>query len=882
MPQFEVTQEEWRIAHQYLDNAPDGTKLPYSVQFNHKKEIISRKRFETHHKPYQTFHSFIKMNGMIFVFQNGHLSEGSINKAKYVMNEQDELFVVKLGDEIHKLKESETTILADLQLSKGLLQRLDKKKQYIFMYALGVSLNRLFKNNEQPKKLEERLDMAIQLSWKLYRLHEGHDSLTHTPYAHMDIKPDNVTMTKDGELHIIDFGMAEQYPKQAGRQKTQARLYVAYKKQNQVLTKEQYDVIAIKRIIYLPDSLYGGSARFIENIHKINHPSLLNEQELNQLQLNEYINTFALETDVPDYTQDKTSAIILCALLINAKYGLQIEHQKLFHDPILIYAIVGFYFNDQIEQFTKLISDATAIKLMAALTVLDIHKQYNTYCEDSVLLEALTQSSTLETMCALINLKIKGLGEYYTAVLQSNELSEVVNALNKPQLLHVTEDLSIVINDTDKNIVKAILFLKRHHLEYAYIDVLKHPTLAKALINMTSKECETSVIHMFESNGFTPDEIIKVASDQRLAKSANLIKKNVYVSASNYIEIVKLMMASDQHVEACLNMDGLESFHDYEKAKILANTNICMVFNFLFPENIKDKAMLNNIIYNNNVADVFVSLQQRKMAPLYLRALQDYEFTFEIKKIFSADFANEVTIEMLSNDKIRKFLWLNSSTDTCFKTLVFLKNNGFANLLKWVIDYPGVAYHLKNLLKPEDSFARAFHVSFILEMLPREKRFEFIEEIANVLDIKTFKSEGKYLHKIKLLLQDDKQAFLKMIYNNEELADKQTLKNIKSTIKKTHWSYGYLDPKIHIFAMNVEIPVSVTEHVNILRKAKNSDITYPEAVCEIKKIGREQCEVRQKGMLSYYRQSFFGKSETEKYFELFETEESFTRAFVKK
>ena len=913
MPQFNVTDEEWKIAHQFLDYAPDGTKLPFSVERDSKNQIKPRGKFKENPKGYQTFHSFIKKNGEIYAFQRGSLGEGVVNKAKFVINESKELFVVKVSNGEHPLSKSETDILLDLQLSKGILKRADENKEYVFIKSLGISLKSIFAKNAQPTKLEERLEMAIQLTWKLYRLHEGFDSATRTPYAHMDIKPDNITMTPDGQLHFIDFGMAEKYPGLEGRQKTQAHTYVAYcdRSKDQVLTKEQYDVIAVKRVIHLPDSLYGGGMRYISNIYRddLDAVSLLTWQELDKLKLSEYINTFSTEDNVPDYTKDETTGIMLCAMLINARYDLKLDQHEIANDRTLIHAITGFYFNDQRESLANLLSDPIAIKLMAGLNALDIRNHYHDYRSDTDLCDALARASTFEMARALVVLKMNGLEAYYDTVLGSNELSEVIYVLVRDEGTQDKNNLLTGMNDKSLHITKAILFLKQRLLDKHINRVINDLDLATALVTITSAECEACVTHMLTVDGFSADQIIKASQDERLAKAANMVWSNDFVNRDKFFNIVKLMVTNTASLDACLNIADSKLLNDFERSKILADSNKCEAFNYLFTTNSMDKESLTSLIYSEDTVRIFARLKEHNMDSLILRALQDFNFRYEVQSILNGNFAKDVTVDMLANDKARKCITEFYGSADKFKGLKillemklldkipgdslhsidfvsiwFLKEKGFTSFIKWAIDYPDTGYHLSRLLAKEHAASHTYHFYSILHVLPSEKRFAFIQEIAKVLEIKSLRSHKRYWQEMKALLsQSDKQAFSKMIYSESELADKQTLKNIKQTIKTTSWAFSFYDSKVGIAAgkINLDVPSSVIKHISILHGVSSGSKTHSEGINEIKQLGRQQFKERQ-GMFTYYKHSLFGKSETAKYFDKFETDETFEKAFVKK
>lgn len=68
--------------------------------------------------------------------------------------------------------------------------------QVVMEFVNGVSLD---------KRRPERLDQVVEL---FIRLAEGLDALHAIGYLHADIKPNNVMVTQDGGLKIIDFGQS--------------------------------------------------------------------------------------------------------------------------------------------------------------------------------------------------------------------------------------------------------------------------------------------------------------------------------------------------------------------------------------------------------------------------------------------------------------------------------------------------------------------------------------------------------------------------------------------------------------------------------------------------------------------------------------------------
>ena len=56
---------------------------------------------------------------------------------------------------------------------------------------------------------DQRIDYAIQLLTAVENLHTGKTSRTRKKYAHLDIKPDNILVDKDGKLFLIDYGLSK-------------------------------------------------------------------------------------------------------------------------------------------------------------------------------------------------------------------------------------------------------------------------------------------------------------------------------------------------------------------------------------------------------------------------------------------------------------------------------------------------------------------------------------------------------------------------------------------------------------------------------------------------------------------------------------------------
>lgn len=111
--------------------------------------------------------------------------------------------------EIKELKK-ESNIATDLKMALPLVQRTtaDSKffKIYIpYVYA-GMPLLDYIKENKPT--VTERFDIAINLVEVVAELHSGAQSQSGTRYAHRDLHAGNVTVDKQGKVHLIDFGCA--------------------------------------------------------------------------------------------------------------------------------------------------------------------------------------------------------------------------------------------------------------------------------------------------------------------------------------------------------------------------------------------------------------------------------------------------------------------------------------------------------------------------------------------------------------------------------------------------------------------------------------------------------------------------------------------------
>lgn len=213
------------IAHQELDTKPAGTKWhraekeaePHEGDITHREERLAS--------------SFLKIEGAPHVLMLGPgkemlLGQSTLARVKIAVDKDKRLYAIKIFQpprnlfqgELIRRHQAEHARACDLGLSHNptfFRNSTVYGKKKIKLYSIQTYLgSTLFSLLSQPRRLSliSRLRLAIAICLQTDKLHQGKLSVSLQPYAHLDLKPDNITahQSEDGsfDVHFIDFGSA--------------------------------------------------------------------------------------------------------------------------------------------------------------------------------------------------------------------------------------------------------------------------------------------------------------------------------------------------------------------------------------------------------------------------------------------------------------------------------------------------------------------------------------------------------------------------------------------------------------------------------------------------------------------------------------------------
>jgi hypothetical protein len=226
----------------------------------------------------------------------------------------------------------------------------------------------------------------------------------------------------------------------------------------------------------------------------------------------------------------------------------------------------------------------------------------------------------------------------------------------------------------------------------------------------------------------------------------------------------------------------------------------------------------------------------------------------------------------LSDEKIQSYI------QDQFDLKRFLAMVNYKERLNFLLNIIGKE-KLAHFVKP------TFFLCQIAAELQVEERLTFLKEVLSHEDLINIRKESSDWHNLKSILktQEDKLALNKLVYSEEDLVAKATLKNIKHTIQETKWSFGLFEQRtgINLGRRSITAPEPVVKQVHQFLAVANGRKSHAEALKKIKKIGQETTTQAQTWAATA-NNLLFSKGETQKYFEKFDNEEAFNKAFVLK
>lgn len=204
--EYTVLKIRWVIHMHLVDCVTPLEWEAAKAQFSGDENLVKWSRKKSGHG-----HSFIKINGNIYIMARNYLGQGSFSQTKIIQNEKGENYKLNISD-LYGSTAYENNILMRLGEFYGEVNIGKRDLQVSFMDMknwTGISRKtyRQMKLHEGDtlaqylrKELSvlEKITLAIDLVSQLDRLHTR-------CIIHGDIKPENIIVDKEGKVHYIDF-----------------------------------------------------------------------------------------------------------------------------------------------------------------------------------------------------------------------------------------------------------------------------------------------------------------------------------------------------------------------------------------------------------------------------------------------------------------------------------------------------------------------------------------------------------------------------------------------------------------------------------------------------------------------------------------------------
>lgn len=353
--------EEKAARLKWFNNKPNGAKLKRQSP---KKDLwcpnapYSPQNLS---EPFNTSaqNSLIKINGQIYEIasgKNAHVGRGSHAQVKFAQNvhtgQEYVLKIQKFTLEERQKKQilQENQINRDVNLNITNVIRSyhgDKYKNYALMHYKGGSL---LKRLNELLSDEQRLDIAIDVCFEVFKLHNGILSNDSKPYTHQDIKPANISLDQYLKPTLVDYGLAQNDPQKTHTSIVASPIYMP--SINMIafghLTQEQVDIWALKRTLYMPIVV-----RYFMGIKNGNAgeehgcPYILPKDIAENTPLFEYIDTGGEEENKSHLS---ISALQIGALCVLGKFQLPSHfYELIYNNQNLAYLTLALHYQQQKE-----------------------------------------------------------------------------------------------------------------------------------------------------------------------------------------------------------------------------------------------------------------------------------------------------------------------------------------------------------------------------------------------------------------------------------------------------------------------------------------------------------------------------------------------------
>lgn len=272
-----------------FEGQTNGHKIKRGGSFFLPQPLPIKRSYQPRQLPsaYQLKNSLIKIGGEVYRIGQGCqavMGQGSFGKVKVAQNlKTGQMYALKiehLSDNNYSAKDSneEDKKLFDVNIGIAHAKRRNRhqtQKNYSLMHHMGTPLDKILDNPIHYKLQDsERFDLAINLCMEVFKLHNGILSNSGTTYAHRDIKPQNITVKNRVDLSLVDFGISKVDPSKTNHELAGAPIYMPmrdrYFKRERKISQEQVDVFAIKRTLYMPNTLQCFNGLKIDSTRK-NH-----------------------------------------------------------------------------------------------------------------------------------------------------------------------------------------------------------------------------------------------------------------------------------------------------------------------------------------------------------------------------------------------------------------------------------------------------------------------------------------------------------------------------------------------------------------------------------------------------------------------------------